>query len=218
MKKLLLVAILGCPLLWVSAQKSPVQLGLSFGANLSNIISSETSNNRMYDWRLRFFAGVSQQATIKSWLLIRTEINYEGLGTSYPVQLFNVYGDSVGMGRYQVNLHYAQVPVLCKFRFGKTFKGFAEVGPYFGLLAAAKEGIDREPSNLFNYPDLVSSDDYTRFDFGIKIGLGLEIPVYSDQAILIGARYSQGFIDISDATGRDWNGAFNLHIGYLFQL
>lgn len=215
---LILRCIIGVSLGFSQTADPKVQLGVAFGGNISNLLSNDPALNAIYDWRMRFFAGVSQQTLIGKHFLIRTEINYQGLGTSYKVQLTDGLSGPASGGRYQYGLHYLQLPVLFKARFGKSIKGYVEGGPYIGLLLTAKEGLDENPNDLFNFPNLIVSQKFHTFDTGIIFGGGIEIPVFNEHVFLFGVRYYQGFLDVTREDAREWNGAFNFHVGYLFQI
>lgn len=202
-----------------TAKNPRVQIGVAVGLNISNLLSNNAGLNHMYDYRPRFFGGLSQQTAFGKTFLLRAEVNYEGMGTSFRVNLINENGDTVGVGRYNYNLHYARVPVLAKFRFGKGLvKGYVEVGGYIGILAVAKEGIDEKPGDPLNFVSNNTSNKFIRFDTGIAGGGGVEIPIFNEHTVFFGLRYSQGFLDVSKEDFREWNSAFNLHVGYLFQL
>lgn len=194
-----------------------VRVGLCLGPALSNIITNDDLQNRTYEWRFRFHGSVFQDIHLKKRYYLHTEINYSAMGTMYPVDLLDSAGNQIGRGSYKYNLHYIQVPVLAKVKFGRTLKGYIAAGPYFGFLVAAKGGVDSGTGST-QYPQVNLLDDYTTFDLGVKLHAGIEIPILNEQRLMIEARYTQGFWDISDAEERDWNTSFTIMFGYMFEL
>ena len=213
------------PLLQPAAQpeyKPPgdkvIRVGLNFGANVSNFLADDPFYKDIYNWRFRFYAAVFQDIRIAPPFYLHTEVNYSAMGTMQKVFVTDFNGDTLGRGSFKYNLHYIQVPVLGKFKFGQKLKFTCEAGPYIGFLVAAKGGIDPDFSTSFVYPLYNLIDTYYTMDVGVKAGVGMEIPTLNGQILLIGARYTQGFIDVSKVAPRDWNAGIGFHLGYMFEL
>lgn len=219
MRCFILALVLACFVFHSDAQEERrVRVGFNLGPGLSTIMSDNAFTNQQNQWRFRFHASVFQDFLIKKPFYIQTELNYSAMGTMQFVNLYDSIGNNIGRGAYKYNLHYIQIPVLAKFKFGKSIKGYVALGTYIGFLVSAKGGIDASDSGSDQYPVINIIDDYTTFDTGLKFHTGIEIPVLNEQRILIEGRYTQGFLDISDATSRDWNGGFSLMVAYMFEL
>lgn len=195
-----------------------VRVGLAIGPGLSNFITDDHFFAQKNQWRLKFHAAVFQDFHIKKPFYIQTEVNYSAMGTAREVDLTDSTGSIVSTGNYNYNLHYVQIPVLFKLKFGKNLKGYVALGTYAGFLVAAKGGINIGDKGSDQYPVVNILDDYITFDTGLKFHAGLEVPILNEQRLIFEGRYTQGFLDISDATSRDWNGAFTLMVGYMFEL
>lgn len=194
-----------------------VRVGLCLGPGLSNFISDDEFASDDYQWRFRFHASVFQDILLKKPFFLHTEINYSALGTMFPVDILDSSGNMIGRGKYKYSLHYIQIPVLAKLKFGRLIRGYAAVGPYIGFLVAARGSVD--PSiGADMYPTVNLADDYSPFDLGVKVHAGMEIPILNEQRLMFEARYSQGFWDISRSASRDWNSAFTFMFGYMFEL
>jgi hypothetical protein len=195
-----------------------IRVGLNFGANVSNFFADDPFYKDIYNWRFRFYAAVFQDIRIAPPFYLHTEVNYSAMGTMQKVYVTDFNGDTLGRGSFKYNLHYIQVPVLAKFKFGKKTKFLCEAGPYIGFLVAAKGGIDPDFSTSTVYPLYNLLDTYYTLDAGIKAGIGVEIPILNGQTLLFGTRYTQGFTDVSRVSPRDWNSGIGFHVGYMFEL
>lgn len=195
-----------------------IRVGLNFGANVSNFLADDPFYKDIYNWRFRFYGAVFQDIRIAPPFFLHTEVNYSAMGTMQKVFVTDFNGDTLGRGSFKYNLHYIQVPVLAKFKFGQKLKFTCEAGPYIGFLVAAKGGIDPDFSTTTVYPLYNLINTYYTVDVGIKAGVGMEIPILNGQTLLIGARYSQGFTDVSKVAPRDWNAGIGFHLGYMFEL
>lgn len=195
-----------------------IRVGLNFGANVSNFLPDEPFYKDIYNWRFRFYTAVFQDIRIASPFFLHTEVNYSAMGSMQKVFVTDFKGDTLGRGSFKYNLHYIQVPVLAKFKFGKKLKFTCEAGPYIGFLVAAKGGIDPDFSTTIVYPLYNLIDTYHIIDVGVKAGVGVEIPILNGQTLLIGVRYTQGFTDVSKVALRVWNVGIGFHLGYMFEM
>jgi hypothetical protein len=93
------------------------------------------------------------------------------------------------------NLLYLDVPVLLKITVpAKKVDIFAMAGPYIGQALSGKhigEGIINSIHSNWEY-NIKWGDEYYRFDYGTKIGLGLQFDKYQ-----IGTSYEFGFKNLS---------------------
>jgi len=85
------------------------------------------------------------------------------------------------------------VPVLVRYRIYKLF--FAEAGPQIGLRTKAKDEF--EAGDLSYKNDV--TDHFTRFDFGIAVGLNQRLSSKKN-AMSVGIRYYFGLTDIDKLT------------------
>jgi hypothetical protein len=101
----------------------------------------------------------------------------------------------------KINLYYLNVPVLAKWYPGILPLNMNILGgPYFGFNFSSKEKVGSSKSDF----------DANTFDWGITLGLGLEI-----KNIIVDGRYSFGLTDVVD-TGKLKNSYFQILAGYRF--
>ena len=115
---------------------------------------------------------------------------------------------------YKDDLFYLELPVLLKMTVeGKKLTFFALAGPYLG---EALSGKDKQTGTIndvyYEYKQPIRwGEQYRRFDYGLKLGLGLRYAKYQ-----IGASYEFGVNDItvmkpSNITN---NRVFELYVAY----
>ncbi|MCZ2442931.1 MAG: PorT family protein [Flavobacteriales bacterium] len=200
-------------------QRKTLRIGISAGANVCNLLANNTFYTDLYKWRFQFYGAIFQDIRLKkNFLFMHTELNYSAMGTMQNIYVTNYNGDTLGPGKFKYNLHYIQIPILIKFKLGKKIRYYGEVGPYIGFLVAAKGGIDPDYKTETIFPLYNLSDNYHIIDAGLKAGIGVEIPILNGQSLLIGMRYTQGFVDISRFSPRDWNIGIGFHLGYMFDI
>jgi hypothetical protein len=101
----------------------------------------------------------------------------------------------------KTNLYYLSLPVLAKWYPGILPLNMNILGgPYFGFNFSSKNKVDGSKSDF----------DANTFDWGITLGLGLEI-----KNIIVDGRYSFGLTDVVD-TGKLKNSYFQILAGYRF--
>ena len=196
-----------------------------FGLHLGPIgseLQSFGTEAPSYDLRLRFYAGIFHEVTFDKNFGFVTEVAYAGQGGLQSAEIFNDMGQSLGLADYRINLNYMQVPVMFRAKSGgEIFRGFADVGGYFGVLVTA---IGRfSPGSL---PDSQSPSDesnlyekYEVWDAGVRAAIGLEIQPMPAHVFFVRAQFSQGLMDIaSEKTQTKRNQLFGLSLGYYFEL
>jgi hypothetical protein len=181
------------------------------------------------------FVGVGYELRVAKIFAIQPEINYLNRGAVR--EFTNILTNQ--RVKMTMNLHTIEIPILLKLCFGKHFNIYS--GPYIGfnLAASAKSNFydasgkeigQNKGVNIMKskYNDVDNNKAYKRVDVGVD--LGLEVVIV--KGFFIGARVTQGFLDLtndkykgyvgSDAVilpgdGR-WVGSTsaNLYTGYRF--
>ncbi len=120
--------------------------------------------------------------------------------------LFNQKGAKSEDGDFKERLNYIEVPVLARVYFNRegTVRPNVFVGPSFAFLTGAQWKVgdddyenveDIEGIDLFDDIDSYK-DVYNTFDFGMSLGLGLNIKVGPEMYFIIDARYTYGLSEV----------------------
>jgi hypothetical protein len=134
-------------------------------------------------------------------------------------------------------LDYVEVPVLARYTFGRTVRGFLDVGPYAGYLVRAK-AVTAGTSAL--YLDLAGTmpivippatdplvvdlgaetdvrDSLMKFNVGLAGGAGFEVPLGRGD-LIVEARFQLGLTTIQkhpETDGHTQTGAILVTVGYV---
>uniref|UniRef100_UPI003216704B porin family protein n=1 Tax=uncultured Draconibacterium sp. TaxID=1573823 RepID=UPI003216704B len=111
-------------------------------------------------------------------------------------------------------LQYLNLPVKAEFSAGEKagFKNgqriFFAVGPYASYLLDAEGELDNVSFDLKN--------DTKDFDFGISFEIGIELPVFKDNALQLGLNYDMGFVEVYKSEPDLHNKMASIGVGLLF--
>jgi hypothetical protein len=192
-------ALLATPV-FTKAQNKVWSIGPEVGVNISKY-GNNISNS---DFKTGFLGGLFLTYSIENTHAFTAKF------------LFSQKGTSSSVNNDKQTLNYIEVPVIGRFFFNRDgrFRPNIFVGPSFGFLTGVrnKEG-DNEGIKLPNYDKI-----YNGFDFGITTGLGFNYLIANETRFLIDARYTQGFSDITKASGEVNNKAFGVTAGVSFGL
>lgn len=179
MKKILMIAILGCslPLL---AKGQEFQSGIKGGLNLTNLYIDDVTDENA---RVGFHAGVFGKWTIGNVFGIQPEVLYSTKGTKAE------YDIAILEGENKFNLHYIDVPVLAVFTLGEKFEIHA--GPYFSYLLGANVSTD---GDLGEGVDELDRDHFSNADIGLSGGVA-----FGSEQTKVGVRYNYGLKEIADS-------------------
>jgi hypothetical protein len=106
---------------------------------------------------------------------------------------------------------YISLPLVFRYRIKGLF--FAEGGPQLGLRTKVKDvfKVDDAGGELEFVKNV--SDEFTRFDLGIAVGLLMKLK--KDNGMGIGVRYYQGFIDVmKSASGSQQNRGLFAYVSF----
>ncbi|HKJ40949.1 MAG TPA: porin family protein [Sunxiuqinia sp.] len=192
LKKIILAVMLSAGSLICSAQEINIQGGL----NLSEF--RYTNGDGVY-WLKNvklnpgFNAGAMLDVPIKNMFSLATGILLSSKGVK-------ISDDETLEGEYlhRENLFYFDISVLCKITMPvKKVKIFAMAGPYWGqaLSGKSKQGVIVNSVHKEFEAKIHWGDQYHRFDYGAKTGIGLRYKKYQ-----IGASYEFGFKNLSAAS------------------
>ena len=181
-------------LLLSSPVYSQVKLGFQLGPNFANAsIKSDATFPFDIEGKTYFFGGILAEFKISDMFYIQPEFNFLTKGAKIDFMYHNPeIVDADGRTRYTVNYSY-EIPIniLAKFNIS-NFTPFIFAGPSFSFLSEAK----------LTSPEFVSDNDidvsnsFTKNDFSINFGGGIEFPILNSIDLFVMARYSLGLTNL----------------------
>lgn len=186
-----------------SSSKGSIYYGGKFGTTVSQFTNQQPHTNVKQGITAGGFIGYN----FNNKLGIQLELNYlqEGgqlLSIEHSWDLSNNSWIEIKTDNQKVTLHNLDIPLMLKYSFpiGAT-KIFINAGAAFGY--NIHSGIKHETTIL---TEIGSVSTYTgeenitssieRYNVGITAGFGFEIPVLSNNYILIDARYRYGLMPV----------------------
>ena len=203
MKKSFLLILSVAFTLGLNAQ---IRYGVKVGGTLSNVVSTIGERSESGNIKIGVQAGGMLEYSFNELFALQPELQYVLNGSSKKGEIIDA----------ALTFHNIQLPINLKVKFGvENLKFYATAGPYLGLLAAAKTtttlgGI----SGTFDMFDKDFRDFYKlrRMDFGIGVGLGVEL-----SKIAVGVGYQFGLANLQGVDNTSMKvGTFNLSLGYFF--
>lgn len=171
---------------------SQAQIGVKFGANLSNL-SGDLQNEDFNRNKLGLVGGLSYNIPLISdnFISIQPELLYSQKGFKY--EDFQFIQDNVTYNRKgKLNYNYLDLPILLRINAGGLF---FEGGPQISYLLGIQDktevtgptGIDTDNSRRIN------KDGMANFEIGYAAGLGYMTPF----GFSIGLRYNGSLNDLA---------------------
>lgn len=120
-----------------------------------------------------------------------------------------IYYDTVsqleerGEIEYVVEFKYLSIPIVVRYNFLKKKILFIEAGPYLGILLRETTTITRLYSGDKNSFD--GTENYGN-DFGISIGVGLNLPIYNKISLSAKINSNIGLNDVSKLDAKMFSG------------
>ncbi len=177
----------------VTAQ-SQTRFGIRGGLNVSNISFDNLPNKgERFGFHVGVFADVP---VVLDFMSVQPELSYSVKGTAYkPLN-----------ERQTLNMNYVDFLLPVAFKLGSID---VQVGPFASYL------ISTPDYTVYN-DNTVIIDAFNKFDAGLTAGL-----TYNFNHFLIGIRYNQGFIDVTEGLSRTLlgsgkNAVGQVSLGYKF--
>jgi opacity protein-like surface antigen len=200
MKKKQVVLWISIVLLLLSSPVySQVKLGFQLGANFDthpNFTSDYNPYGRFVsksEGGTKFWGSMLVEFKISDMFYIQPEFNFLTKGAKIDFMYHNPeIVDTDGRTRYTVNYSY-EIPIniLAKFNIS-NFTPFIFAGPSFSFLSEAK--LTSPEFGLDN--DIDVSNSFTKNEFSINFGGGVEFPLSKSIDLFVMARYSLGITNI----------------------
>ena len=188
LKIFIFAIILLAPIL-IRGQPVRVQIGVEGGPSLATLRYDLLYFPSKYlEGGLGGTIGITFECNINNRIAIMTNLSFETKGNG---NTFNTHD----------HLNYIILPVLFHVKFGKIRNLFVNIGPYFGYLL---------PMTDYQYY-------YKKFDLGITLGFGAEIPIVHQFGLTIEIRDNLGLFNVSkNLTYTDKLGNLVTDIGNLY--
>ena len=189
-----ILACIVCLFLTPSVSNAQAKFGIRGGLNATNVSFEKLpSKSERYGFHLGIFADVPIST---DFLSIQPELSFSTKGAAFKPLT----------GRQTLNMNY--VDFLLPFAYKLTMFDL-QVGPFASYLVST-------PDYTVYNDNKVVVNGFKKYDVGLTAGLAVNL-----NRIIIGARYNQGFVDVTtDAArpflGKGKNAVGQLSIGYKF--
>lgn len=170
--------------------------GLSGGLNMSWISQPEVTGEPLegdFGSRLSYNVGLFAEYGFNPRLFLLTGINYDQRGFTYKD------GDKTTGTDATLKARYLEVPLLLRYNFleKETFDLYFLGGGSFAFLTGGKVTGSNYVNGEEGSIDYKITDSYNSSSFGIKLGLGAEIPFADNRgATFFDVRYNFGLSDV----------------------
>lgn len=178
------------------------------GITLSN---KQIQSNNESSFKAGMSFGISADYKVKNRFFINSGLGFEQKGTKYSYTV-NLGGGLIINHSNSVTYNYLYLPVLAKFKLGKKENFYFDFGNYAGyLLSGSNRSIVSGEGNDSDQKHPLQLQNIQRFDYGLSIGGGFDIPITTNNNIVFDLRYDFGLI-----TAAKFH-TINLTIGYKFK-
>lgn len=209
----------------VGDARRDLAIGINGGYALNQVSFSPNINQKMH-------GGMTMGATVRYTCekyfsmicAIQGELNYIQLGWTEDIK----YGDNLS-GTYKRDANYIQMPIMVNLGFGKEkggVKGCILAGPHIGLCLGEKTSTSGEWSDmdlLARQIILHETPIQKKFDYGITLGLGMDVSTKNGHHFTLEGRYGLSLSNILNSTKQDTfsrsaNNVITVKVAYLFDI
>ena len=192
MKKILVIFLL-YPVIFFGQDKS-FELGLLFGGS----INSFNGDSEFSKKTLQPVGGILMQYNFNDRFSLKSKLLYHIKGGKWERN--NVL--EVGDYDHRLDFHYATLPLLAQWNFGKhRWIFYCNVGSYIGYLTRIENIYNGEYISLIN-PARNEQDleNYNRLDFGLILGSGVSFQMRERIKIFLELSFDHGLDDVSEVS------------------
>lgn len=174
--------------------KAQLKFGIRAGLNASNVSFPNLPNKSE---KIGFHVGLfTDIPVVEDFMSVQPELSYSTKGTAFKVL----------SEKQSINMNYVDFFLPVSFKMS-DFN--INVGPFASYLIST-------PDYTYYNNNSVLVDAFKKFDAGLTAGLG-----YNFNKMMIGVRYNQGFIDVTQDNSRALlgsgkNAVGQLSLGYKF--
>ena len=179
-----------------SAQYSQWNFGFEGGVGNSALVGNDAIDLNTLP-KFGFIAGLFGQYNINRYYSVKMSANYQVKGADLTINGQNIAGQSYSANG-EIKLDYITIPLMFKASFGDYVKFFINGGPYLGILLTNETTLDANNSDSVRAGTYDRTDSTTSADFGISLGLGLQIPLSTSMGLTLEIRDDIGLTNISD--------------------
>lgn len=208
----------------IGLSRRDLAIGINGGYALNQVSFSPNINQKMH-------GGITMGATVRYTCekyfsmicAIQGELNFAQLGWTEDIK----NGDL--SGTYKRDANYIQMPILVNLGFGKEkggVKGYLLAGPHIGYCFSEKTSTSGEwdESNLLvRQVTLHDTPIQKKFDYGLTLGLGMEVSTKNGHHFTLEGRYGISLSNIfnnskQDTFSRSANNVITVKVAYLFDI
>ena len=177
-----------------SVSNAQIQFGIRAGLNATNVsFKSLPNKSERFGYHVGVFADVP---VMPGFMSIQPEISYSTQGTAFKP----------GNERQTLNLNYVDLFLPVAFKLSMFD---LQVGPFASYMTS-------KPDFTYYSDNKVYTDGFKKYDVGLTGGLSMNI-----NKLMIGLRYNQGFVDITQdnaraVLGSGKNAVGQVSVGYKF--
>ena len=209
----------------VGDSRRDLAVGINGGYALNQVSFSPNINQTMHGGIT--IGGTVRYTCEKYFSMIcalQGEINFAQLGWTEEI----LYGENL-TGTYKRDVNYIRIPMLVNLGFGKErggVKGYILAGPHIGFCLGEKTKTSGEWSNsdlLTRQITLHNTPVQTKFDYGITLGLGMDVSTKKGHHFTLEGRYELSLSNILHSTKKDTfsrsaNNVITVKVAYLFDI
>lgn len=209
----------------VGDARRDLAIGINGGYALNQVSFSPNINQKMH-------GGITMGATVRYTCekyfsmicAVQGEVNFIQLGWTEDI----TYGDNLS-GTYKRDANYIQMPILVNLGFGKEkggVKGCILAGPHIGFCVGEKTSTSGEWSAINLLERQIKLHDtpiQKKFDYGITLGLGMDVSTKKGHHFTLEGRYGLSLSNILNSTKQDTfsrsaNNVITVKVAYLFDI
>ncbi len=209
----------------VGDSRRDLAIGINGGYVLNQVSFSPNINQTMH-------GGMTMGATVRYTCekyfsmicAVQGEVNFAQLGWTEDI----LYGYDLS-GTYKRTANYIQMPILVNLGFGKEkggVKGCILAGPHIGVCIGESTSRSGEWTDNDLLPRQIILHDtpiQKKFDYGITLGLGMDVSTKNGHHFILEGRYGLSLSNILNSTKQDTfsrsaNNAITVKVAYLFDI
>ena len=195
MKKTLLLNLLFLTAFTIFAQKKKVEYGFQGGINLNSAYGDGVATSLLSN-TTGLSAGVHIKWNTSNHFGIKVLPSYDQFGWAYRSFIFEsgLFTGSKSDLFYKFN--YINLPIVAEYSVGKKVKWNINTGVFTGFLLKGKIIEKNSPPLALGQLAVVeyTIQDVKKFNFGVTVGTGLQVPLTSTISLNLDVRNSTGLI------------------------